>query len=109
MQSHKTREYRITVWSFDNSDKHDNSDKTVPLPITPRYWEAGKVLFMMWGDLIIGSLYHKTSHYSTRHSNDGKESSEKEVTEVSLGEKSCGHRSLETSQYSSINHGGPES
>ena len=74
------------MWCSGNSDKHNNSEKNVPLSVTSRYQEGEKVLFMIWGDQSLGSQSRKTGHSSTRRCNDGDEISEGKFMEVSLGE-----------------------
>ena len=64
------------MWIYDNSEKHDSSDETVPLFITTREREAEKLLFTIWGYQSIGSLSRKTSHFSTHCRNDSDEISE---------------------------------
>ena len=108
MQSQKNSKDRITIWSSDNSDKHNNSNNTVPIFTTPREREAEKLLFTMWVDQSQGYWSHKTSNSSTRRCNDGDEIYEKEGMEVTSGEESCRNRFLETSNSSSINCRGHE-
>ena len=62
------------MWSSDNSDKHDNSDKPVPISITSREREAEKVLFVIWADQSLGYWSHKNINYSTHNRNYGGES-----------------------------------
>ena len=94
------------MWISDNSRKWDNSNEPVPLSITPREREAEKVLFTMWGYQSLRSLSRKTRHSYAHCCNYGDESSEEGGVEVTSGEESRVHRSLETSNSSSIDGGG---
>ena len=97
------------MWRYDNSYKNNNSDKPIPLYITPREREAEKVLFTMWGNRSLESRSHKTIHYSAHRRSNSDESSEEEGMKVSLVEEIHGHRYLETSHSSSLNRGGRKS
>ena len=98
LQSQKNSDQNITLWSSDNSNKRDNSDKPVltsiaphfpgavkfpwyitPNPfITPIEWDAEQVLFAISGYGILECWYRKTSHYSSRRHYDYNEIPEEE-------------------------------
>ena len=76
------------MWRSNKSVKQNNSNKPVPLSITPRYQEADKVLFSMWVYQILGSRSLKTGQSSARRFNDGDETYESnEGMQVSLVEE----------------------
>ena len=90
MQSRKTSDKRITMWSYDNRDKHNNSEESFPTSIVPHFpdtsqiqryiypkplitpikRDTAKVLFKMSSDESLVSQYRKTPHSSSCYQND---------------------------------------
>ena len=104
------------MWNYDNRDDKNNINKHVQLYIayhlsdagkypeviylnpfiTPREWDAGKVLFLMRGYGSLGYQYRKKNHYSSRRRNGDDRSSEEEYIGVYLGEEGRGHVYIDT-------------
>ena len=114
------------MWLSDNSNKHDNNNKTTSLSIVrhlheaiqfPRYispnpfiapiqWDTEQVLFTMRGDGSLGTRSRKTIHYPSCCRNYDDDSYEEEGIELPSSKEIHGHMSLDTSHSSSNNHGG---
>ena len=104
---------------INKNDDHNNSNKSVQIPIASHFCDAVKfpqvislklfitpieqdlerLLFMIRDTGSLGYLSRKTSYSSFFRFIYGNESYEGEFISLSLGEESWGHRSLDTSHF----------